>query len=718
MPASGSCTSIINLRYQEGSEGSPSNPAKLRNQDFAQLKANLRRGQLFVDRTFPPDISSVGDLPELSRRQEAQVKWLRPADILKLQNNTKDPVFCTKGASRFDFAQGAVGNCWFLAAISSLTFRKDLMVQVVPMDQNFNNYSGIFHFRFWRFGKWVDVVIDDFLPTMNNQLLSVRSKTENEFWAPLMEKAYAKVCGSYTDMNAGLPSEACKDFTGGVNVDYKLQEVHSANHNEELWNSLCNASGCNSMICCGTAQKGGVLVNTVASSGIVDAHAYAVTAVTEVQYYGSKVRLVRLFNPWGHKEWTGNWSDKSGMWQRVTPDDRAKCEDRNDGEFWMELEDFCRHFHMLFICCENPNFIDGDVKCQWKCQIYDGKWIAGKSAGGSMSNRSFDTNPQYRMKVSIIDKEEKKDKNIVLTLMQKPREENRKRHSTYAIGLTVFKLPPGTRSGRLSLDQLYRMQRLGDTMMYTYERELVEMHSMEPGEYLIVPSTMDPYQSADFFLSIYSKTDAKISPHDEDDEDDGHDHEDEKEEEEDDLTLPEVPTDNNKPEEKTPDKTVRDLFNRYADQFGELNTVQLRKLLNDNVPHGSWMGFGYDTCSSMLAQFDVDKRRRMSLIEFSSLWQKIAEYKQHFNRADVNKSGSLDDRELKMAIKAAEPEIDLNNTLVELMTFRFSGTASATLESYISLMLNLNKTSSIFKDKSTDGIITLSFEEWGEFSLY
>lgn len=46
--------------------------------------------------------------------------------------------------------------------------------------------------QFWRFGKWVDVVIDDFLPTLDNQLLSVNTKSGNEFWGPLMEKAYAK----------------------------------------------------------------------------------------------------------------------------------------------------------------------------------------------------------------------------------------------------------------------------------------------------------------------------------------------------------------------------------------------------------------------------------------------------------------------------------------------------------------------------------------------
>ncbi|KAM7398127.1 hypothetical protein PAMA_006148 [Pampus argenteus] len=100
-------------------------------------------------------------------------------DILKAQNNSADAAFCTKGASRFDFGQGG---------IDIQPVQPGLEVQVVPMDQSFKDYAEIFHFRFWRYGKWVNVVIDDYLPTINNQLLSVRFTSGNEFWGPLLEK--------------------------------------------------------------------------------------------------------------------------------------------------------------------------------------------------------------------------------------------------------------------------------------------------------------------------------------------------------------------------------------------------------------------------------------------------------------------------------------------------------------------------------------------------
>lgn len=112
----------------------------------------------------------------------------------------KDPVLVDAGASRMDVAQGRLGDCWFLAGIASLTQHKALFERVVSVhDQSFGkDYCGAFHFCFWQGGEWVDVVIDDRLPTINNQLIFVHSKSRNEFWSALMEKAYAKYDSLFT----------------------------------------------------------------------------------------------------------------------------------------------------------------------------------------------------------------------------------------------------------------------------------------------------------------------------------------------------------------------------------------------------------------------------------------------------------------------------------------------------------------------------------------
>ncbi|KAL1258141.1 hypothetical protein QQF64_011385 [Cirrhinus molitorella] len=286
----------------EDDMNSPSNPLNFLDQNYQELHQNcLTENKLYNDELFPPDNSSIGLFDDLSDEVDlSQIVWKRPSELVSKPNLIVD------GISRFDYAQGGVlGNCWFLSAIGALTIGKDIIKQVIPAEQSFTkDYAGIFHFRFWRFGKWIDVVIDDQLPTIDDELLFVCSKTSNEFWPALLEKAYAKVCGSYGDLNAGFISEALVDFTGGAHMYYELNTAPG-----DLWKTMECAFKFKTLIGCSSVTVTTPEENELLQ-GIVEEHAYTVTGVYEVS--------ISLRRPWitpDEDHWYSRLWLKNPVWE-------------------------------------------------------------------------------------------------------------------------------------------------------------------------------------------------------------------------------------------------------------------------------------------------------------------------------------------------------------------------------------------------------------------
>ncbi|XP_053703551.1 calpain-9-like [Synchiropus splendidus] len=240
--------------------------------------------------------------------------------------------------------------------------------------------------------------------------------------------------------------------------------------------------------------------------------------------------------------------------------------------------------------------------------------------------------------------------------------------------------------------------------MYSYSRDIIEEYSLAPGEYVVIPSTMKPYMSGDFVLTIFSKTDAQVTP-----QEGGHDHDHDHDHEEEEETRPVTPTVQPKPEEEV--SPARAIFNRYRDQDDLLSALQLMKLLNDQLSAGSRSGFSYDNARSLIAMYDTKRIRMMAFSDFETLWKKVTEYKDLFKSLDKNYNGFLSDEEILMALGSVGWEVQ--QSLLRLLVSRYSG-SSTTLESFIMIMLRMNKGSNVFTERSEDGSITMTWTDFSE----
>ena len=484
---------------------------KLYGQDFEKLRENcFKTGQMFEDPEFPPRDSSL----YFSRKPHRTFEWIRASTL------SETPNFVVDGISRFDIKQGEIGNCWFLAAIGDLTMNEELFDKVVPKDQSLQKeYAGIFHFRFWQYGEWIDVVVDDFLPTRKGQLVFMHSQSKNEFWSSLLEKAYAKLHGSYEALKSGMAGDALVDFTGGCSEMYDIKnEIDPLN----LFSLLKKALKQNSFAACSIKSHSNEK-EVELDNGLIKGHAYSITKLLSLQD-SSTTLLVRIRNPWGKTEWNGAWSDGSEEWNSISEVKRKSIGliFENDGEFWMSCEDFHENWDTLEVCNISPD--SGDCESlsrgfRWHVKSIIDRWIPGESAGGCRNNiETFASNPQFRFVLEDPDEDDDEDKcNIVISLMQKERRSLREEGlDALNIGFKIYHLKNPNDLPIPLNENFFRkntaVKGFKGHKLYTNLREVTDRFTLYPGTYCIIPSTFEPYQYGDFYLRIF--TEAKIIPGD------------------------------------------------------------------------------------------------------------------------------------------------------------------------------------------------------------
>ncbi|XP_065691525.1 calpain-14 [Patagioenas fasciata] len=653
----------------------------------ALLEMCLKNKCLFTDDNFPAHISSIGT-GALLKKLPRNLRWKRPHAL------HRSPVFYAANRKQLDLCQGLVENCWFLAALQALTFHQDILAAVVPLNQSFERkYAGIFHFRFWHFGEWVDVVVDDRLPVNEvGELVFVSSVYKNVFWGALLEKAYAKLYGSYEDLQIGQVSEALVDFTGGVNTTIKLAAAPP-----DLWDILTRATYSRSLMGCQTHLG----TTKVLKNGLVAGHAYTVTGIRKVTCKYGPENLVRLRNPWGKIEWKGDWSDSSYKWELLSPKEKILLrKNKEDGEFWMSLRDFKIHFVDLTICKLTPDLMSQEDGKKWMYSVKSGRWVKGSTAGGSLGfcNGTFWMNPQYLLDVLPVEDSKKSlgSCNVVISLIQKPSSKHRNRAPHLSIGFSLYKYQESNR--KLPPAFFTRHQPVNKHKVFLDEREVTLDFHLQPGVYVIVPSTLEPQQESEFILRVFSRKHVLREMG-------GNTS----------FTLSKEIVD------RYEGKIWEDFFTNYFEQNPEINAVQLQRILN-NV---SWrnfqsfrLHFSLDACQVILALLDLNATGTLSIQEFRVLWKRLVFYLEVFQKRDAIRSGKLDLVELHAAVQ--ETGISLSNEICNLMAIRYGDPdLKISFESFVCFMLRVEIMGEAFRNLTQDGKgIYLRESEWMMMTLY
>ncbi|XP_028840907.1 calpain-1 catalytic subunit [Denticeps clupeoides] len=698
--ATGMAAKLRSQWDRDGGLGQNHKAVKFLCQDFESLRARcLQSRTLFEDDLFPAEPASLGFSELGPRSSKTQgVRWKRPTEICAR------PAFIVDGATRTDICQGALGDCWLLAAIASLTLNDNLLHRVVPHGQGFvGGYAGIFHFQFWQFGEWVDVVIDDRLPVKDGKLLFVHSAEGTEFWSALLEKAYAKLNGCYEALSGGSTCEGFEDFTGGVTEMFDLKKAPS-----DLYRIIQRAVERGSLLGCSIDITSRFDMEAVTFKKLVKGHAYSVTSVEEVAYRGVPTKLVRIRNPWGEVEWTGAWSDNSREWDGVDRSARERLYNRSeDGEFWMSFNDFLREFSRLEICNLTADALEATQVKKWSTAVFQGEWRRGSTAGGCRNfPATFWINPQFKITLQHPDIAGHSDCSFLVALMQKNRRQKRKEGKDMeTIGFAVYEVPSeyAGRSGvHLKRDFFLTHGSSARSELFINLREVSTRCRLPPGEYIVVPSTFEPQKEADFVLRVFSEKPASSEELDDDVA----------------ANIPDEPRLN----ESEIDAGFRSLFRQLAGPDMEISVTELQTILNRIIAKHKDLktdGFTEEACRSMVNLMDTDGSGKLGLSEFHILWEKIKRYLTVFRNFDLDKSGTMNSYEMRMALEAAG--FKLTNHLFQLIILRYTEQdLSVDFDNFVTCLVRLETMFKTFKmmDTDNDGLISLNFFQWISLTMF
>jgi hypothetical protein len=217
---------------------------------------------------------------------------LDPADSGTTANFSDRPLFASTGPSKDDIAQGGVGDCYFLAGLSSIAKTNANRIQQSVVDLG----DGTYGVQFFSGGSPQYYRVDGDLPVSGSTPVYAKLGGQNSNWVPIMEKAF-----TFFRSNQGTYASIANGWMSEAYLGLGSSSVAESTNGSDILNWL------KSQLDAGKAVTFATLPGAVpAGCPCVGSHAYMVESVNCVTFplpFGGSISIpvsVTLRNPWGY----------------------------------------------------------------------------------------------------------------------------------------------------------------------------------------------------------------------------------------------------------------------------------------------------------------------------------------------------------------------------------------------------------------------------------
>jgi len=120
----------------------------------------------FVDDQFIPSTRSI----DRESANASNYEWLRIGEITSHNDDSKTEWTVMSNPHPNDIEQGALGDCWFLAALTLITERPRMLSHILLTSTV--NKEGVYLVRICHNGWWKILILDDLFPCTASKKLA------------------------------------------------------------------------------------------------------------------------------------------------------------------------------------------------------------------------------------------------------------------------------------------------------------------------------------------------------------------------------------------------------------------------------------------------------------------------------------------------------------------------------------------------------------------